>query len=324
MSEYDRFRKNYPSIDHLSSTRERAHIISGVIAFDSRPGPSANVVLVPGDGPVLIDAGSGSADADRRTHAFLAEHGLRAHDLAWLALTHFHADHAGGARALGVPVAAHEREAALVNGGDPRAGDPWLGFAIPPYRVARALRDGDRVEDLEVVHTPGQTPGHVAYWHAEERVAITGDLLQAGDVAWVPFGGPWAHEALDTTVASVERIAALEPVLALPGHGPAVTDVPAAVDATLERYARFREDPPRAVWHAARRALVSHLMIEPRPAPALAALPWAPIAAQAVSLTAPELIERVLDGLIERGVVVRDGGVFDTTVAHEAREPQPG
>ena len=64
------------------------------------------------------------------------------------------------------------------------------------------LRDGDFVGLCEVVHTPGQTPGHVAYWHAEERVAITGDLLQDGDVAWVPFGGPWAAGALERTVAS--------------------------------------------------------------------------------------------------------------------------
>ena len=67
--------------------------------------------------------------------------------------------------------------------------------------------------------------------------------------------------------------------MTIPGHGPPVTDVPAAVAANLERYERFREDPSRAVWHAVRRALVSHLMIEPRDAAALAALPWVPIAA---------------------------------------------
>ena len=38
----------------------------------------------------------------------------------------------------------------------------------------------------------------------------------------------------------------------------------ALLEYTLERYARFREDPARAVWHAVRRALVSHLMIRPQ------------------------------------------------------------
>jgi glyoxylase-like metal-dependent hydrolase (beta-lactamase superfamily II) len=279
-------------------------------------------VLVGGERPVLVDSGSGSVASVARTHAFLAEHGLVADDLAWLALTHFHADHVGGAGALGVPVAAHAIEAALVNERDPRACDAlWLAFEIAPYEVARALDDGDMLEALQVVHTPGQTPGHLAYWHAEERVAITGDLLQDGDVAWVPFGGPWMEGALDAMIASVERIAALEPRMTIPGHGPPVTDVPAAVAANLERYERFRAEPARAVWHAVRRALVSHLMIEPRPAASLAALPWAASAASAVDLQPLALIEQALAALEERGVVVRDGAVFDTTVPHEERGP---
>ena len=53
---------------------------------------------------MLVDAGSGSVPAMARTHAFLAEHGVEAADLAWLAVALFHADHAA---ALGAPVAAH-------------------------------------------------------------------------------------------------------------------------------------------------------------------------------------------------------------------------
>ena len=85
-------------------------------------------------------------------------------------------------------------------------------------------------------------------------MAITGDLLQLGDVAWVPFGGPWAEGALErTSRRSAHRGAGPRPHD--PGSRPAVTDVPAAVADNLERYARFREDPSRAVWHAVRRAL---------------------------------------------------------------------
>ena len=60
-------------------------------------------------------------------------------------------------------------------------------------------------------------------------------------------------------------------------------------------------------------------MITPRTAASLAALPWVPMAAAAVDLAPLALVERVLDGLGERGVVVRDGDVFDTTVPHEER-----
>jgi glyoxylase-like metal-dependent hydrolase (beta-lactamase superfamily II) len=288
-----------------------------VIAVDVRPGPSANVVLVAKTRPVLVDSGSGSPDSRARLHAFLGAQGVSVPDLAWVALTHFHADHVGGAGALGVPVAMHAAEAALVNAGDPRAGDPWLGFTIPPYAVSRSLSDGDVLEGLHVIHTPGQTPGHVAYWLPEERLAITGDLLQRDDVAWVPYGGPWAAGALDALIASVRRIAALDPVRVIPGHGPVVDDVPAAVAANLERYERFRAEPARAVWHAVRRAIVSHLMIEPRPARALAALPWAPISAAALGVEPLWLVERALAEFGERGVVVRDGDVFRTTLPHE-------
>src|SRR5262245_45171204 len=170
--------------------------------FSPRPGPSANLVLVTAERPVLVDAGSGSVPSDAALRAFLAEHGVAPEDLAWLALTHFHADHAGGAASLqrdhGVPVAAHASEAALVNARDPRACDArFLGFPVGPFTVQRALADGDVLEGLQVIHAPGQTPGHVAYWLPSERVAITGDLLQAGDVSWIPFAGPWAAGALE-------------------------------------------------------------------------------------------------------------------------------
>ncbi len=152
-------------------------------------------------------------------------------------------------------------------------------------------------------------------------MAITGDLLQDGDVAWVPFGGPWREGALDAMIASVRRIAALEPRMTIPGHGPPVTDVPAAVDANLERYGRFRAEPARAVWHAVRRALISHLMIEPLSVASLAAMPWAASAAAALDLSPTALVDRVLGGFAERGVVVRDGELYDTTVVHEERGP---
>jgi glyoxylase-like metal-dependent hydrolase (beta-lactamase superfamily II) len=297
------------------------------VVFSPRPGPSANIVLMTGERPVLVDAGSGSVPSDAALRAFLAGHGVAPEDLAWLALTHFHADHAGGAASLqrdhGVPVAAHATEAALVNARDPRACDArFLGFPVGPFTVQRALADGDVLDGLHVVHAPGQTPGHVAYWLPEQRIAITGDLLQAGDVSWIPFAGPWAAGALERTRASVERIAALRPRLVLPGHGPPVRDVPAALALARERYAAFAAEPERAVWHAVRRATVSHLMIADLAPSELAALPWAVAAADALGLTAEALIARSLAGLAERGTVVAAaGGRYTTTVPHERRGP---
>jgi glyoxylase-like metal-dependent hydrolase (beta-lactamase superfamily II) len=234
-------------------------------------------------------------------------------------LTHFHVDHAGGAGMLGLPVSAHRIEAELVNARDPLACDgEFLGFGIGPYVVARALEDGDRVGELEVLHTPSQTPGHIVLWHAGERVAITGDLLQDADVAWVPFGRPWADGALDLMVAAIERIARLEPRMTIPGHGPPVTDVPAAVRRTLARYEQFRDAPEKAVWHAVRRALVTHVMTAPVSTPELEAMPWARAAAELLGV---DVVEEALRGLEERGAVRREDGRWETDLEHEPRGP---
>jgi acyl-CoA hydrolase/glyoxylase-like metal-dependent hydrolase (beta-lactamase superfamily II) len=284
----------------------------GGYRIDVRLGPSANVVRV---GDVLVDSGSGAVAAVARTRGF-------ADGAKTLVLTHFHADHAGGAGVLGLPVAAHRSEAEMVNARDPLACDgDWLGFGIGPYAVDRPLEDGDRVGPLEVVHTPGQTPGHIALWDASARVAITGDLLQEADVAWVPFAGPWAGGALDRIVASVERIARLGPRMTIPGHGPPVTDVPAAVERTLARYERFRAAPETAVTHAVRRAIVSHVMTGPIAADELAAMPWARGAAAALETTAAALIEEALAALEQRGAVHRAGARYDTALEHEPRGP---
>ena len=42
--------------------------------------------------------------------------------------------------------------------------------------MARRLREGDRVGDFRVVHSPGHTPGHVIYFRDADGVAIAGDL----------------------------------------------------------------------------------------------------------------------------------------------------
>jgi hypothetical protein len=101
-----------------------------------------------------------------------------------------------------------------------------------------------------------------------------------------------------------------------------VRDVPAALALARERYAAFAAEPERAVWHAVRRATVSHLMIAPLAAAELAALPWASAAADALGLTAEALIARSLAGLRERRAVVpAAAGRYETTVQHELRGP---
>ena len=113
---------------------------------------------------------------------------------------------------------------------EPRA--PGVRFAKYPwpeqdrqYAVDwRALADDEEIRiggtSLTVVHTPGHSPDHVAFWHEESRTAFTGDLVTQGGTVMIG----WSHGGdLLQYLSSLKRILALNPSRLLPAHGPVVT-----------------------------------------------------------------------------------------------------
>lgn len=144
-------------------------------------------------------------------------------------LTHGHIDHAGGAgelkERLGVPIEGPQREEAF-----------WLdqlvaqarAFGFPPahpFTPDRWLEDGDSVsvgnETLQVLHTPGHTPGHVVFFNAPGRLALVGDLLFAGSVGRTDF----PRGSFDALVDSIRgKLWPLgDDVEFISGHGPMST-----------------------------------------------------------------------------------------------------
>ncbi|NBS66778.1 MAG: MBL fold metallo-hydrolase [Betaproteobacteria bacterium] len=89
----------------------------------------------------------------------------------------------------------------------------------------RLLRQGDRVSvgdlELEVLHCPGHTPGHVVFFQRAARCAIVGDVIFAGSIGRSDF--PRGDHA--QLLASIrERLFPLgNDVTFLPGHGPTST-----------------------------------------------------------------------------------------------------
>ncbi len=142
--------------------------------------------------------------------------------------THGHIDHVGATaelrRVTGAPVYLHDADRPLFDG----AAEQAALFGLPPppaCPVDRPLADGERVAvgdlTLEVLHTPGHSPGSVSLWCANERLCIVGDTLFAGGVGRTDlFGGDFA--ALERSIR--ERLYTLpDETVIVPGHGPDTT-----------------------------------------------------------------------------------------------------
>jgi hydroxyacylglutathione hydrolase len=139
-------------------------------------------------------------------------------------ITHGHMDHAGGAAELAAATGAriegpHVGDAPLLQR-LPEQGTPY-GLRARAFSPERWLQHGDRVhfgdETLEVLHCPGHTRGHLAYFHAASRFAFVGDILFRHAI------GAWEHADGDLRqlLQSIRsRLFVLgDDVQFLPGHG---------------------------------------------------------------------------------------------------------
>jgi ribonuclease/clavin/mitogillin len=171
---------------------------------------------------VLIDAGMGASHLTP----------LKKWGIDILILTHCHIDHRLTRREIpDVPVWCHEAEAPFLNDrnlffnaiGLQRSGlDLSAGFHFShemfKIKINHHLFDGERVDlggiTLEAIHTPGHTPGHLAFYIPQA------DLLFAGDVDLTPFGPFYGHDFadIDDFLRSIERLRQLNARIVTTGH----------------------------------------------------------------------------------------------------------
>ncbi len=165
-----------------------------------------------------------------------------------VALTHGHGDHVGSLDELkrslgsGVEVSMGEIDARIHAGEKVVEGKltgSWPKLqTVPDIR----LQPGDRVGSLEVIPSPGHSPGHIAFLDTRDRTLIAGDVftsigqLEVSNHFYLRF--PLAvmatfDKAEDLQSARVLR--ALDPALLALGHGPAVPSPAAAMEAAIAR-----------------------------------------------------------------------------------------
>ena len=256
---------------------KRIEMQRGIVLHSMRtkplpPATHTNAYFVGESEMALVDPGSGEPEAleDLFTLAdVLKPEGRR---VAMIVVTHHHPDHLGGVAAcrarFGAPVVGH---AALT---------PHLG-------VDRVVGDGDVIHlapgdpawDLHVLSTPGHTRDSISLWRPASRALFCGDLVPGGPGSVIidPPDGDMGQY-----LASLERLAALEPVTLFPAHGSpqgaAVRRIRQLVKHRREREGKVvaaLADEPRSLadllpaayvdtkpelWPLAERSLLAHLL----------------------------------------------------------------
>jgi len=126
-------------------------------------------------------------------------------------LTHTHFDHIGAvapvAKATGAPVYCPEIEVPVL--ADIMSFVPWPGFGpYESYDADETVAGGEKLElagfEIEVVFTPGHSPGHVTYAIRDEAAIFSGDVLFQGSVGRVDLPGGDGPTLLESIRGLVE------------------------------------------------------------------------------------------------------------------------
>lgn len=200
-----------------------------------------DVIFIPGiandsnyyviDNEILVDAGTGQYTD--YLYSKLRENGIEPEDIKLVVNTHCHYDHVGGNKDFpNAKIAVGEFDSnAVKSDSDSNTCCDLFGHCIERHDVDIELKEGDKIGDFEVIHTPGHSSGGICLWN--NKTLICGDTIFAqGGIGRMDIGGNY-----DDMKESVDRLRKLGVVNLLPGHGPVVEgDGDAHIEASFRNF----------------------------------------------------------------------------------------
>jgi len=151
----------------------------------------------------------------------VAKHGLT---VKAIVITHAHIDHIGGAQKLkqatGAPVYMNLNDTELQKMMPVQAG--WLGTATPEaVEIDVSAKDGDKLlvgaTEVQVLHTPGHTPGSIGLWMPAEGKLVAGDTLFRDSIGRTDLPGGDGRQILRSIHDKLMPLP--DETVVIPGHG---------------------------------------------------------------------------------------------------------
>lgn len=162
-------------------------------------------VLVRGREAAIVD--TGLQGSERQIGDAVTAAGRTWADVRHVIVTHKHPDHAGSLAAV----------LGSASNATAWAGEADIGSIQSP-RPLQVAADGAEVFGLQVVATPGHTPGHISVFDPGAKVLVTGDAIN-GTAEGVSGPNPQYTADMATAKASVKKLAGLSFDAILFGHG---------------------------------------------------------------------------------------------------------
>ena len=135
--------------------------------------------------------------------------------------THYHFDHIGGnGYFTGSEIWVHEGDASVLENGDAEiAVAEFFGGKMHKMKVARKLKDGEKIKlgtmEFQIIHTPGHTPGSICLYEPNQKLLITGDTVFSNAVGRTDLEGGDFEQLKN----SLSKLSKMDIQKILPGHG---------------------------------------------------------------------------------------------------------